>query len=88
MARLESLEQHSAATQTMVEQILKEDIPGANGLELPRFLTRMERLEGILDGIHVLIERIARVVTASPEEEEAVIQEIQTTLEQFLEEKQ
>ena len=84
MARLDNLEQHSAATQKMVQQILQEDIPGSNGIELPRFLARMERLEGILDGIHVLVERIAREVTANPEVEETIIQEIQTGLEEFL----
>ncbi len=88
MERLGNLEQQSVEIQTLVQQILKEDIPGSNAVELPRFLSRMERLEGILDGIQVLVERIAREVTSNLEEEEAVIQQIQTTLEQFLEENQ
>ncbi|UIE38876.1 hypothetical protein [Leptodesmis sichuanensis] len=86
--RLENLEQTSATLQNMVQQILKEDIPGSNCVELPRFLNRMERLEAILDGIHVLVERIAIDVTSDLEEREAVVEEIQTTLEQILEEKQ
>jgi hypothetical protein len=84
MARVDNLEQQTAATQKMVQQILQEDIPGSNGIELTRFLTRMERLEGILDGIHVLVERIAREVTTNPEAEETIIREIQTGLEEFL----
>jgi hypothetical protein len=88
MERLNHLEQQASTVQRMVQQILNEDIPGATGIELPRFLTRMERLEAILEGIHVLVERVAREVTSNPEEEEAVIQEIQTTLERFLEEHQ
>jgi hypothetical protein len=88
LERLENLEQASTTTQNMVQQILKEDIPGSNCIELPRFLNRMERLEAILDGIHVLVERIAIDVTSDVDEREAVIQAIQTTLEQILEEKQ
>lgn len=88
LERLENLEQTAATLQKMVQQILKEDIPGANYIELPRFLNRMERLEAMLDGVHVLVERIAVDVTSDPEEREAVIEEIQTTLEQLLEEKQ